>query len=317
MKMRAAIVEQYGAPSVVRLAEVPPPEPKPGEVLVRVRAAAVTIADARIRGSRFPAGFGLMSRLIFGVTRPRLKVLGSAFSGVVEGLGAGVDGLRLGDEVCGMAGMAMGAHAEYVAVAEKKVVRKPAAVSHDDAAGILFGGTTALHFLRDSITLRPGASVLVNGASGAVGTCAVQLAKHYGASVTAVTSGPNAELVASLGAERVVDYAVTPLPTLKERFDVVLDTVGTISPAFGKQLLAPNGTLLLVAGDLWALLQARGNVKGGVASERPADFAYLLQLMSEGHLSSVTDSVYSLEEIVRAYERVDSGRKRGSVIVRP
>ncbi|HET8988942.1 MAG TPA: NAD(P)-dependent alcohol dehydrogenase, partial [Humibacillus sp.] len=263
--MRAAVVDRFGPPSVVHLAELTTPVPRSGEVLLRVATASVTAADSRIRGARFPKGFGPVARLIFGPFRPRRKVLGSSFSGVVEAVGSDVTGLAVGDEVCGMTGLSMGAHAEMIAVPAKRVVVKPAQVTHDDAAAVLFGGTTALFYLRDKAGVRPGQSVLVNGASGAIGTSAVQLAKHFGATVTAVTSGPNAQLVTGLGADRVIDYTRTPLDQVTEHFDVVLDTVGNVTIASGRRLLNPGGVLLLAVADLWQTISARGDVKSGSA----------------------------------------------------
>ena len=315
--MRAAVVDRFGPPSVVHLADVPAPAARPDEVLVRVAAAAVTVADSRIRGARFPRGFGPIARLVFGPFRPRRKVLGSSFSGVVEAVGSDVVGLAIGDEVCGMTGVSMGAHAEFIAVPAKRVVGKPAQVTHDDAAAVLFGGTTALFYLRDKGGVRPGQSVLVNGASGAIGTNAVQLAKHFGATVTAVTSGPNAQLVTDLGADRVIDYTRTPLSQLTERFDVVLDTVGNVTISSGKRLLNPGGVLLLAVADLWQTIGARGNVKAGPAPERAEDAELLLQLVADGTLKVVIDHAYELDEIVAAHERVDTGHKVGNVIVHP
>ena len=196
--MKAAVNQQYGGPEVVRIAEVAQPVPGANEVLIRVRAAAVTSADARIRAARFPRGFRVPARLMFGIRRPRKHILGSSFSGVIEAVGPKVTGFEPGDEVCAMTGIKFGAHADYVALPAKKVARKPASVTHEDAAGVLFGGTTALFFLRDKAQVGPGQSVLINGASGAVGTNAIQLAKQFGAIVTAVTSGANRELVTQL-----------------------------------------------------------------------------------------------------------------------
>lgn len=315
--MRAAVFDRYGAPDVLRLAEVPTPTPRDGELLVRVVAAAVTAADSRIRGARFPKGFTPFARLAFGVFRPRHKILGSAFSGVVEAAGSGVSEFSGGDAVCGMAGIKLGAHAEYIAVPAKRVVRKPVEVTHEDAAAILFGGSTALYFLRDKGAVKPGDSVLVNGASGAIGTNAVQLAKHFGATVTGVTSAPNTGVVAGLGADKVVDYTTTALADLTDRFDVVLDTVGNLSPSAGKQLLTERGVLLLAVANLWELLRSHGKVKSGTTPERAADFAFLLQLAASGHLVAVTDAQYDLGEIVAAHQRADSGRKVGNIVVRP
>lgn len=317
--MRAAVVERYGSPEVVRVTEVPRPVPRAGGVLVRVRAVAVTSADARIRAARFPAGFGLLARLAFGVVRPRRKILGSSFSGVVE---AAVTGdLAPGAEVCGMTGAALGAHAEYVVVPARKLARVPSGVSHDDAAGVLFGGTTALYFLRDRATVGPGTSVLVNGASGAIGTNAVQLAAHLGATVTGVAGAHNAQLVRELGAARVIDHAGDALATTTERFDVVLDTVGTLSIASGRRLLRPGGKLLLAVAGLGETIRARGDVAAGTSPERVADFDHLLGLVAEGTLTVVHDrsapTARGLDGIADAHRRVDSGRKRGNIVVHP
>lgn len=314
--MRAAVVDRYGPPEVARVVEVPDPAPGAGDVLVRVAAAAVTSGDARIRGARFPAGFGPFARLGLGLTRPRRRVLGLCFSGVVEAVGRDVTGVAVGDEVAGMSGARMGAHAELVAVPAGRVVTKPAGVGHEAAAGVLFGGTTALFFLRQA-GLRAGASVLVAGASGAVGTNLVQLAKHLGAMVTAVTSGANAALVERLGADRVIDYTATDLTTVPDRFDVVVDAVGSLGITGGRRLLAPGGVLVLGVAGLGETLRARGNVRAGAAPERAEDFAELLALVASGELEVVLDEAVPLTDIATAYRRVDSGRKVGNVVVRP
>jgi NADPH:quinone reductase-like Zn-dependent oxidoreductase len=315
--MRAAVTREYGPPGVVRVVDVADPVPKPKEVLVRVRAVAVTAADSRIRAARFPSGFGPIARLVFGVRRPRHPVLGSNFSGVVEAVGGTVVGLSVGDEVCGTTGLRMGAHAELVAVPAARVVAKPAAVSHDDAAAVVFGGLTALYFLRDRATLRPGSRVLVNGASGAIGTSAVQLAARAGATVTGVTSGAHADLVRSLGAEHVVDHTTTDLASLTERFDVVLDAVGNLTVARGRALLADGGVLLLAVAGLGDTIRARGDVRAGPAPERAEDVRELLDLVASGALRVVIDRVLPLAEVVAAHERADSGHKVGNLVLHP
>ena len=315
--MRAAVIDRYGPPEAVRVIELPTPIPREDEALVRVVAAAVTSADARIRAGRFPRGFGIPARLVFGISRPRRPILGSAFSGVVEVVGAKVAGFAPGDAVCAMRGLALGAHAEYVAVAANKLVRKPASVTHEDAAGVLFGGTTALYFLQGKASVGPGMSVLVNGASGAIGTNAVQLASHFGARVTGVTSAANAGWVTRLGAERVIDYNTSNLASVTERFDVVLDTVGNLSVTSGRRLLSANGKLLLAVADLADTIRARGNVAAGATPERVADFERLLQFVAGGQLTVVHDQTLALSDIELAHRRVDSGRKRGNIVVRP
>jgi NADPH:quinone reductase-like Zn-dependent oxidoreductase len=233
------------------------------------------------------------------------------FSGVVE---TATDGFAAGDEVCGMTGIRSGAHAEYVAVGAGRIVAKPAEVSHEDAAGLLFGANTALYFLRDRAEITRGTTVLVNGASGAIGTSAVQLAKHFGATVTGVTSAANAALVTGLGADRVIDHRTTEVTG---RFDVVLDTVGNLTPATGVRLLTDRGVLLLAVATLGQTIRSRGRVRSGTTPERVADFALLLQMVAKGELRVVLDEVLDLDGIVAAYERVDSGHKVGNVVVRP
>ncbi|KAB2589665.1 NAD(P)-dependent alcohol dehydrogenase [Streptomyces arboris] len=314
--MQAAVIDRYGSPDVVRIGEVPRPAPRAGEVLVRVRAVAVTSGDSRIRGARFPAGFGLLARLAFGVFRPRRTILGSAFSGEVTAVGERVHDVAPGDEVCGMTGAKLGAHAEYVAASAKKLARKPSTVSHEDAAGVLFGGSTALHFLRDKASVSPGMSVCVNGASGAIGTNAVQLAKHFGATVTGVTSTANADLVTDLGACQVIDYRKDELVEVADRFDVVLDAVGNLSITSGRRLLRPGGVLLLAVAGLGDTVRARGNAVAGPAPERAEDFDFLLRMAADGALRVVIDQVYDLRDIAAAHRRVDSGRKIGNIVVR-
>ncbi len=239
--MRAAVNDRFGPPGVVHVTEVPAAGRRADEVLVRVAAAAVTIADSRIRGARFPRGFAPFARLVFGPFRPRRKVLGGSSPAWSRRSGADVagprrrrSGVRHDRRRDGRARRARGRQGEAAR-------RKPASVTHDEAAGVLFGGTTALHYLRDKAALRPGQTVLVNGASGAIGTNAVQLASHFGATVTGVCSGANAQLVKELGADRVIDYTLTPLAEVTERFDVVLDTVGNVSISSGKRLLSRAG----------------------------------------------------------------------------
>lgn len=315
--MRAAVVDRYGPPEVVRVVEVPRPEPGADEVLVRVEAAAVTSGDARIRGAHFPPGFAVPARLAFGIRRPRRPILGGALSGTVVAVGERVTGVSPGDAVCAMTGTKLGAHAELTAVPAKAIVRIPAGVSHDDAAGLLFGGTTALHFLRTTAAVGPGRSVLVNGASGAVGTNAVQLARHLGATVTGVTSAPNAELVLDLGAEHVIDHTSDDLLATSERFDVVLDAVGNLSVDSGRHLLRDGGVLVLAVAGLADVVRPRRHVIAGSAPERPEDIEALVALLAAGELRVVLDREYALDGIVEAHRRVDTGHKVGNVIVHP
>jgi NADPH:quinone reductase-like Zn-dependent oxidoreductase len=315
--MRAAVVDRYGPPEVVNVREVPEPAPTAKQVLVRVRATPVTSGDARIRAARFPPGFAPFARLALGLRGPRRPVLGGVLSGVVEAVGRDVTGFAVGDEVCGMTGIRMGAHAELAVAPAKKLVRKPAGVSHDDAAALLFGATTALHYLRDRAAVQAGDTVLVNGASGAIGTSAVQLAVHLGGRVTGVTSARNAALVAELGAERTIDHTAVDVREIPDRFDVVLDAVGNLSIRSGRTLLAPGGRLALAVASLGDTIRARGQVSAGPSPERAEDFEVLLGLAASGVLRVVVEQVYELDDIVEAHRLVDTGHKVGNVLVRP
>lgn len=315
--MKAAVVPHYGPPEVVEIAEVPVPEPGKGQVLVRVAATAVTAGDARMRGARFPPGFAPFARPAIGFRGPRAGILGNSLSGIVERVGPGVTEFAPGDEVAGMTGSRMRAHAEFAVAPVRSLTRKPAGVSHADAAGILFGGTTALYFLRDRAKVAPGESVLVNGASGAVGAAAVQLARHFGASVTGVASARNREYLLRLGAARAIDYAATPVTGLDDRFDIVFDAVGNVSRADGLGLLTGDGRLVLAVAGLVDTIRAGGRVLAGPAPERAEDAAFLLDLVATGELDPVTEVVGGLDALVAAHRTVDSGRKVGNLVVLP
>lgn len=315
--MRAAVVDRYGPPEVVEVRAVSEPAPRGDQVLVRVRATPVTSGDARIRAARFPPGFAPFARAALGFRGPRRSVLGGVLSGVVEAVGDKVTGFAVGDEVCGMTGVRMGAHAELAVAPAKKLARKPPEVSHDDAAGVLFGATTALHYLRDRMAVQPGDTVLINGASGAIGTSAVQLAVHLGGRVTGVTSARNAALVTDLGAERTIDHTAVDVTEIPDRFDVVLDTVGNLSLRAGRALLAPGGRLGLAVASLGDTIRARGDANAGPSPERAEAFEELLSLVAAGVLRVVIEQVHELDEIVAAHRRVDTGHKVGNVLVRP
>ncbi len=314
--MKAVVLEKYGPPEVLKLADVAKPEIKENEILIRVVSTSVTAADSRIRGARFPKGFGFLARLAFGITKPRVKILGSIFSGVVEEVGSKVGRFKVGDEVCGMMGIKMGAYAEYIKLSTfKSITTKPKSISHQDAVSMLFGGTAALAFIKDKLGVKSNEKVLINGASGAVGTNAVQLAKYFGAKVTAVTSAGNTKIVQQIGADEVIDYEKQDIADLDQKFDVVLDTVGNISPGVAKSLINEKGRAGLMAASLGETLSARGQIMTGVATEKSEDIKYLLSLMEKGKLKAVTDSTYDLYDIVVAHKRADSGKKVGNIVI--
>ena len=317
--MKAAVYRRYGPPDVIRIEDVPTPQPKPNELLVRVRATTVSAGDARLRSARVPPGFGALLRLGFGITGPRKPILGWDFAGEVAAVGASVSGFAAGDRVFGMR---MGSHAEYVAVPISNVAPMPRGLAFDEAVALVFGGMTSVVYLRDKGKVQAGERVLINGASGAVGTSAVQLAKHFGATVTAVCSATNAELVRSLGAARVIDYATEDFTRSGETYDVLLDTVGNCNFARCERALSPGGRLLLVVATLGqifgSLLRPSRNgrhVLTAVGSSRLDDLLLLKTLAEAGALKPVIDRTFPLERIADAHAYVDTGRKKGSVVI--
>ncbi len=322
-KMKAVIYRRYGGPDVVTLAEVPKPTPRSNEVLVGIRATSVNSGDWRARSLEMPAGFALLGRLVFGFTGPRQPILGTEFAGVVEAVGAGVTRFRPGDEVVGFPGGRFGSHAEFRTMPEDGLIDfKPANLSFEEAAALSFGSNTALPFLRDKAEIKKGDQVLVVGASGAVGTAAVQIAKHFGAEVTAVTSTPNVDLVASIGADRVIDYKKVDFATTGEAWDIIVDTTGTAPFDRCERSLKPRGRLVAVQASFSQILgigkpsKASGKkVIASVPALRREDYRYIMDLAASGALRPVIDRVYDLEDAADAHAYVDTGRKRGSVVL--
>ncbi|WP_225867236.1 NAD(P)-dependent alcohol dehydrogenase [Cyanobium sp. PCC 7001] len=320
--MRAVIYERYGAPDVLQFRDVPRPVPGEHDVLIQTHATTVSSGDWRMRSLEVPAGFGLILRLMAGVRRPRQPILGTELAGTVAAVGPGVRRFRVGDAVVAFSDMAMGCHAEYCCLPEDgAIAAKPPNLSFEQAAALSFGGTTALHFLRRA-ALQRGERLLVNGASGAVGTAVIQLAVHGGAEVTAVCGPTNQELVRSLGAVRVIDHTTTDFSRLGESFDVILDAVGNAPLSRCRPCLAPGGRLLLVVSSLPALLLApvQSRLSGrrlvaGPASGSAEDLAALASLAENGVFQPVIDRVYPFEQIVAAHRHVDAGHKRGNVVI--
>ena len=321
--MKAAIVTRYGPPDVMQIREVAKPTAKPGQVVIRQHATALNSGDARIRGANMPPGFGLILRLVFGLRGPRQPILGICVAGEVAEIGAGVSGLALGDRVLATTGFAMRAHAEYVAVKANRLVPVPHGLSMEEAAALPFGALTALYYLRDRARVQPGETVLVIGASGAVGAAAVQLAHHLGARVTGVCSAANADLVRSLGASDVIDYRSQDYRTLGQRYDIIVDCVGTATAENSQTALVPGGRLCLVIASLGYQLTAawhsrRTGVKviAGVGSEPPADLALLATLAATGPMRPHIGASFPLADIAAAHALADTGRKRGNTVIR-
>lgn len=320
--MKAVIYDAYGPPEVLRLEEIPKPVPKVGEVLIRVEATTVSSGDWRVRSLDVPRGFGLMSRLALGISGPRQPILGTELAGEVEAIGPDVSKFKIGDPVFAFSGARMGCHAEYKCMAEDgPIAPKPTNLSYDEAASLSFGGMTALNFLNRG-GIHRGDRVLVVGASGAVGTAAVQLAKHFGGEVTGVCSARNVALVRSLGADHVIDYATEDFTRNGLTYDIIMDTTGTAPFSRCRHSLTERGRLLVVLGGLGALLQApwvamtsKRRIVAGTAATRREDLLLLGELAESGALKPVIDRRFTLEQIVEAHKYVDTGRKRGSVVI--
>lgn len=302
-QMRVARYRRYGTPDVVTVDAVPIPTPKTGELLIRVHASTVGASDSAGR-----QGEPKFSRLFFGLRAPRLTVLGSDFAGTITG------GDREGERVMGVTGTAMGCHAEYLAVPETTaMIPIPEGVSDADAVSLLDGYLTALPFLRDGARLRPGQRVLVNGASGTVGSAAVQLAKSMGAQVTAVCSGANSELVRSLGADEVIDYTTTDF-TSAGAYDLVFDAVGSSSLAKCRRILGGQGLYLTTVPAPGVLFNRRAKVLF-TGLRKPADKKRDLERLFDYGLTPVIHGTYALDAIAEAHAVVDTGHKRGAVVL--
>jgi len=304
--MRAVVYEEYGPPEVLRFREVEKPVPRSNEILVKVHATTVSAAAVNIRKGIHPDSrfFTFMTRMMFGLRRPRRPILGYEFAGRVESTGTNVRDLREGDAIFGTTtGLRNGAYAEYVCLPVKwrqgVVVTKPANATYEEAAAVPAGGMAALHLLRRA-DIQPAMKVLIYGASGSVGTYAVQLARQFGAEVTGVCSTSNLELVRSIGADHVIDYTREDFTDGREKYDVVLDAVGKISRSHGKKSLKKNGSYL--------------SVKSPTA-EGTENLVYLKELIEAGKLKPVIDRRYSLKQIVEAHRYVDGGHKKGNVVI--
>jgi NADPH:quinone reductase-like Zn-dependent oxidoreductase len=321
--MRAAVHRRFGGPEVVSVGEAPKPRPGPDDVLIRVRASTVSAADHRARTKDVPRGLALPSALALGVLRPRHRVLGMDVAGVVEAVGARVSRFAPGDEVIAMLGGRFGGHAEYALVPQDgAVTQKPRNMSFEEAVTLVFGGITARGYL-NQVSLGPGVRVLVNGASGAVGTAVVQLARDAGAHVTGVCSGRNRDLVTSLGADRVIDRTTEDFIAEGATYDVIVDCVGNAPFERVEGLIRPGGALLLVIADLPAALRAgrRSRASGklvtaSVGAYRAEDLAFLVDVAEAGRFRAVCERTYELADVAAAHAFVDQGRKRGNVVLR-
>jgi len=315
--MKAIELSKYGAPENLQIKELEKPVPKDNEVLIKVHATTVTSGDARMRRAD-----PFVIRLIFGFKKPRKPILGVVVAGEIEAAGKTVSTFQTGDQVFGSTGMNFGAHAEYVCVPEDAVLAlKPDNMSYEEAAAIPFGATASMHFLRLA-NIQKGQKVLINGASGALGTMAVQLAKNKGAEISAVCSASNFALVKSLGADHLIDYTREDFSRNGIAYDVIFDTVGKISlwkalgslTKKGQLLMASAGLGTMLVGSLASLFSSK-KIVSGVIKETKEDLTYFKQEIEEGKLKAVIDKTYSLEDLAEAHSYVDLGHKKGNVVI--
>jgi alcohol dehydrogenase len=303
--MKAVVCTSWGPPEVLRIADVERPTPRKGEVRIRVVATAVTASDCIGRALKAPARYRILAQLVMGFKGPRQPILGMVLSGEIESVGRNVRSFKPGDQIFGLSRWKVGGYAEYACYSENGLLAtKPSNLSYDEAAALPYGGLLAMHLVR-SAAIRTGQRVLVYGASGAIGTATVQLARHFGARVTGVCSTRNLALVQSLGAESVVDYTREDFANGKERYDVIFDAVGRRKSAAAMlragDALTPNGKAISID-DNWPKLLVE-------------DLPFLKRLAESGELTPVIDRRYPLEEIVEAHRYVEEGHKRGNVIV--
>ncbi|MFZ4107221.1 NAD(P)-dependent alcohol dehydrogenase [Flavobacterium sp.] len=315
--MKAIVYKKYGTPEVLKLNEVIKPMPHKNEILLKIAATAVNSGDIRLRKAD---PFSI--RLIFGLIKPKVNILGSVFSGVIESVGEDVIKFKVGDLVFGHTDMGFGAYAEYKCLPEKSsIALKPANISHKESAVIPFGGVTALYFIRKAM-IRPGQKVIVIGASGAVGIAAVQLAKEFGANVTGVCSTKNIALVKSIGADNVIDYTMDDFTMNGETYDVIFDTVKAISLSRSLKVLNKDGIVILSAAGIsemlqgiWISLTSTKKVITGIISHKAEDIIFLKELIESDKLKPVIDKTYPLEKMSEAHVYVEKGHKKGNVAI--
>jgi len=323
--MKAIVYTEYGPPDVLQLKDVEQPAPKANEVLIKVHATTVSTGDVNMRGFTFvPPGFGPLPRLMFGLRKPRKGILGVELAGEIEAVGKDVTLFKQGDQVFGINSTELGAYAEFVCWPEKRALAiKPANVTYAEAAAIPFGTGAALYFLKNLGKIQSGQSILINGASGSVGSAAVQLARHFGADVTGVSSTTNLDLVKSLGAHRVIDYTREDFRKGSKTYDIILDTVpGKTSFSGCKNSLKQNGLYLAVVGGLkemaqmaWTSMKGGKKVVAGSPPERKEELIFLKELVETGKIKPVIDRRYPLERTAEAHRYVDQGHKKGNVVI--
>jgi NADPH:quinone reductase-like Zn-dependent oxidoreductase len=323
--MRAIVCTRYGPPDVLQPRDVPKPVPKDGEVLIRVRATTASTADCELRRFDFAPWIWLPMRLAFGIRRPRRPVLGQDLAGDIESVGKDVRAFAKGDRVFAATGIGLGAYAEYICLREKPqtgaIATMSPSLSYEEAAIVAYGGGEALSFLRKA-NVQSGQRVLVNGAGGSFGTFAVQLAKVFGAHVTAVDSAPKLEMLRAIGADRVIDYSRQDFTDESDTYDVIFDVVRDTPSARMVTSLHENGCLLMANPGFLQIVRARWAARGSkkrvsfaASSGTAEDLAYLRGLVEEGKLRPVIDRSFPLEQMAEAHRYAETGRKSGNIVV--
>jgi NADPH:quinone reductase-like Zn-dependent oxidoreductase len=329
--MKAIVYTEYGSPDVLQLVEVEKPIPKDNEVLIRIYATPVNYGDTLARNFReisprkfnMPFIFWLPARMAFGFNKPKINSLGSEFAGKIETVGKDVKLFKAGDQVFGYRGMSMGANAEYLCMpADGLVAIKPANMTYEEAAAVPYGALTALNLLR-KVNIQPGQKVLINGASGAIGSAALQLAKyHFGAEVTGVCGTPRLEFVKSLGADKVIDYTKEDFTQNGEIYDLIFDILGKSSFSRCKSSLNQNGRYLLASFKmkqlfqmLWTSMIGSKKVICALSLEKTEDLIFIKELIEAGKIKSIIDRCYALEQTAEAHRYIETGHKKGNVVI--
>ena len=325
--MKAIVWTKYGPPEVLQLQEVEKPIPKDDEVLIRIYATTVTAGDCELRSLKLPIIMSFPLRIWIGFLKPKGNTIpGTELAGEIEAVGKDVKMFKEGDHVFGAAGMAFGANAEYICLPERPrdmeggVAIKPTTMTYEEAATVPFGGRDALHFLRKG-NIQSGQKILINGAGGSIGTFAVQLAKHYGAEVTAVDSTGKLDMLLSIGADKVIDYTQEDFTENGEIYDVIFDVIGKLSFSNSDRSIKPNGTYLLanpisqMFQGLWTRMTSGKKVIMQTAAGTIGDLIFLRELVEQGKINTVIDRRYPLEQIVDAHRYVETGEKKGNVVI--
>jgi NADPH:quinone reductase-like Zn-dependent oxidoreductase len=324
--MKAIVWTKYGSPDVLQLKEIPKPSPKANEVLIKIHATTVTAGDSEARSLKMPILIGLPMRMYVGLRKPkRITILGQELAGEIEAIGKDVRRFKAGDQVFGTTGLGFGAYAEYICLPERSemgvLATKPANTTYEEAAAVPTGGLEALHFIRKG-NIQRGEKVLIIGAGGSIGTFAVQLARYFGAEVTGVDSTNKLEMLRSISADHVIDYTREAFTRNGEAYDVILDVPGKSSLSGCIRSLKQNGRYVLVNPGLshvlqrpWTSMRSGKKVILGAGSQKADDLIFLRGLIEAGQIKAVIDRRYSLEQITEAHRYVDTGQKKGNVVI--